>query len=563
MTPFPHLRLPRLHARLMRTALSAALFLSLLLAPATAENTPDRDSDAIIDGYHDFQTLRETAHNLADAHETVTVEKLGTTLGGRGVGLITLAHPDVDPATNPAILILGQEHAPHLLGSELALRIAADLAEREDLLRRVTFYIIPRPSPDASEAFFTLPYYQRTTNLRPTDDDNDGLHSEDGPNDLNDDGYVTQLRIADPEGTHTPHADDDRVMVKAPPDTPADERYTIITEAKDDDGDERIGEDGPGGVAFDLNFPFEYPYFKRGAGPHQVSEVETRSVADFAFDHPNIAAVFTFSPRDNLLHPWKPNPGAEQQRIKTTLQSDDAPYYGQIIERYKTHHAAGDPPPAMEGGGDFVQWAYFHYGRLSLAARAWAPPKAEGEDAPDHRDLAVLDWFEREGMDGFVDWQVIDHPDYPGKRVEVGGFKPFVRLNPPAEMLDDLADTHGAFVVDLAEMLPRLVLRDVKVEPLDGGLVRVTVRVVNEGSLPSVMRMGAINKVPEPVRLKLELPDDPDAELLTGDSRVTLPALRGNGGSHEQTWLIRTEAELLQLTVEGPAVHGDSHEVEW
>lgn len=581
----PALPLRYLFSRFRRSLLIPAL---AALGAFTADTAL---AEPIIPGYRDYQTLRADAHALADANEAVSVQSLGTTLGGRRVGVITLAAPGVDHTANPAILILGQEHAPHLLGSELALELAARLADREGLLQRVTFYIIPRPSPDASEAFFIPPYFQRTTNQRPTDDDNDGARNEDGPNDLNNDGYITQLRIADPAGDHTPHPADPRIMIDADADTPADQRYRIITEARDDDGDTRIGEDGPGGVAFDRNFPFDYPFFEDGAGPHQVSEVETRAVAGFAFAHPNIAAVFTFSPRDNLLHAWEANPSAEQQQIKRTLQSQDAPYYQRVAGRYRELVPSENPPPAMAGGGDFVQWAYFHFGRFSFSARAWwppttpvnqadaAPPAAGAEPSEEadaepngeyaeesepelHPHSQQLDWFTQQGVEAFVDWQPIDHPDLEGEHVEVGGFKPFFLLNPPADFIDALADDHATFITDLAEMLPRLVLRDVKAERLDDGLVRITARVVNEGALPSVSRMGQINNIPEPVRLTLLLDDD-DAELLTGERRITLPPLRGNGGAHEQSWLIRTTADTLELEVIGPAIHGDRTRIDW
>ena len=74
-------------------------------------------------------------------------------------------------------------------------------------------------------------------------------------------------------------------------------------------------------MAFNRNFPFHYPYFKPGAGPNAVSEIETRAVADFAFDHRNIAIVFCFSPEDNLMHVWKPDDN--EGKVKSHIQRGD------------------------------------------------------------------------------------------------------------------------------------------------------------------------------------------------------------------------------------------------
>ena len=66
------------------------------------------------------------------------------------------------------------------------------------MLDRFAFYIIPRPNPDASQAFFTKPYAERATNDRPTDDDRDGAVDEDPTQDLNSDGWITQLASKTP-----------------------------------------------------------------------------------------------------------------------------------------------------------------------------------------------------------------------------------------------------------------------------------------------------------------------------------------------------------------------------
>src|SRR5262249_31776364 len=109
-------------------------------------------------------------------------------------------------------------------------------------------------------------------------------------------------------------------------------------------------------------------------GPHQVSEPESRALADFAFDHTNIALVFTFTPEDNLVHPWAEDPKVSHARVREAVDAADVPYFALIAEKYRGLHSAKGAPPSPQGAGSFSQWAYFHYGRWSLAARGWWVP---------------------------------------------------------------------------------------------------------------------------------------------------------------------------------------------
>ena len=102
--------------------------------------------------------------------------------------------------------------------------------------------------------------------------------------------------------------------------------------------------------------------------------------------------------------------------------------------------------------------------------------------------MNALNWMASEKIDGFVPWTPIQHPDFPGRKVEVGGFKPFVLLNPPAKELDPLADRHTDFVLELARLMPRLRIRDARAELLGGGIQRITVTVENTGYLATLRR---------------------------------------------------------------------------
>lgn len=524
-----------------------------------------------------------TADDLAaqlralDAQEGVTIKSLGKTQGGREVLVVSLSATDEE--LHPAILVVGAVHPPHFAGAELALRVARLLAERSrtdeavrEMLTRFSIYVVPLPSPDASAACAELPWFERTANLRETDDDVDGRVNEDPPDDLNGDGWITQLRVADSNGTHVPHPQEPRILVPVDPARRERGQYRLLVEGLDNDKDGQFQEDGPGGTAFNRNFTFRYPYFQSGAGPHQVSEPETRALADFAFAHPSIGLVFSFSLEDNLFHTWKPTDANESARIKTALLGADAPHLELLAEEYRKLHGGADAPTPPPGEGSFSEWAYFHYGRWSLAARAWwvpqAPPPAPAPtDAPADIRGAVernaLRWLAQQGIDGFVDWQPIEHPDFPGKTVEVGGFKPFHLINPPAAELDALADKHLAYLVRLTQLWPRLELRSLEVTPLGNGIYRIRTLVANEGELPTLPEMGRTTNAPYPLRYELVLPEG--ARLLTGTRRGRWPVLAARGGYVEHTWLLAAPASgahRVRLVVAAPALGTLEKEIE-
>ncbi len=566
-----------------KTILTVAIGLALAY-----QSTSHAAGEAAVAGYTDYEAFRRQVASIAESR-FASQRSLGRTLGGREVYLLEIGTGRLHD--KPAVLIVGGVHPPHLLGSELAVGVARRLVQRAEtdkaarkMLDRCTFYVIPRASPDGCEAMFERPFVERSGNRRPTDDDRDGQLGEDPPEDLNGDGLITMMRVEDPAGRYIPHTDDDRVLIEADRTKGERGRYSLHVEGKDNDGDEAFNEDPSGGVAFNRNFTFDYPYFKPGAGPHQVSEIETRTVADFAFSHPHIAVVLTFTPDDNLMHPWKPDSGAEGKRIKTTLLGDDAPYVDRLAEQYGELIDAEDAPPAAETKGSFSRWAYFHYGRWSLACRGWWIPKVDVEDAgkedeavekaedtekkvedeaedqkkADKRgadDRNALRWFAGEKIDGFVPWQPVEHPDFPGRRVEVGGFMPFVRRNPPIGMVESLAEKHEQFLRSVVEQLPQLRIGPAKIEPLGGGLWRIRATVTNEGYLPTMSKMGGTTRQLHPVQLELEMPEG--VSLVTGHARVQLPTLAGSGGKAEQTWLITAPEGRpieLRLRVWSPSV---------
>jgi len=573
--------------------LSFVAALLICIRPSQADDNRPED----LAGYADDAAYNKQIEEL-DELDLVDVKSLGESIGGRKLWQVTVGRGEVDQ--KPAIAVVGGTDGKYLLGTELTLRMIRGLAEQgakeegetSKLLDRYTFYFLPRPDPDTAEKVFAHPLQVPVGNDRKTDDDRDFEVGEDPAEDLNGDGLITQMRVEDEKGEYIAHPDDSRLVIKADPKKNERGKYRLLTEGRDNDGDEQYNEDGQRGVSIHRNFPHGYKPFHAHHGEHAASEPETRAVIDFFYDHPNVAMVLSFSPDNNLYHAWKAS--GDKERIRKSVFPDDASLLERIAADYNKLHGGSEPPAAAGQDGSFSAWAYYQYGRWSLSTLGWWPPKTEAkkqeakeegeEKAADAADgdkgaaekkqtedksedkLAadeqnLLRWLAANNIDGFVPWQAVEHPDFPG-RAWVGGLKPLAGLNPLASELDALAEKHLQFLEKLPSYLPEIAIIDARAESLGGGLYRVSAKVLNRGYLPTMPEMGSVNGQPQPLQLKIELPND--AQLLQGHTRERLERL--TSGSHaEKVWLVRfgeNVPEKLKLRAWSPSVGSDEVEIE-
>jgi hypothetical protein len=301
--------------------------------------------------------LRDLARTHANLAKLVEVAK---TREGRTVWAIEIANPGGTPlAERPALLIAGNLEGDQVIGSELALYIAENLltgyASNPAIKSRLdshVFYIVPRVNADGAEAMFGAVKDGRKTNAATFDDDNDGRLDEDGPDDLNKDGFVSVMRVKDPNGPYMIHPDDPRLMRRADAAKGEAGGYSIYWEGLDNDGDGFINEDAPGGVDLNRNFQHQYPYYKPDAGPHMVSEPEVRGLLDYVLGRRNIAAILTFGESDNLIAPPTATGGhAPASVIDLIAFANDSIEDARDIGRFEAPAAFGGRGFGGFGGG--------------------------------------------------------------------------------------------------------------------------------------------------------------------------------------------------------------------
>ncbi|MBI5866387.1 MAG: hypothetical protein HZB38_18100 [Planctomycetes bacterium] len=362
--------------RFAAVALAASAF---FIRPTWAQSAPAASPAS----YHDYAALTRTVRELADGSSgMVTLENIATTVSERNVWCLRLAAPGgTPPEQRPAILIAGGIDADAPGSSEVALAVAQRLADSARtqpdgpegaLLKSHAVYVVPRANPDGIETFFEPLKRGSRLNARPLDDDRDLAMNEDGPNDLNGDGVITVMRVKDAAGEWTIDKDEPRLLKKADRLKGEKGEYRLYVEGIDDDGDGELNEDGTGGVDDDRNWPHLYESGAPGNGPHQLSEPETRGLAEFVLAHRNITAALVFGRNDNVANVQKGNAKGPTGQDFKELHPDDVKLYETISEKFKEITGV-KTPPAGHVEGALYAWLYSQQGIPTFAINPWGP----------------------------------------------------------------------------------------------------------------------------------------------------------------------------------------------
>jgi hypothetical protein len=201
----------------------------------------------------------------------------------------------------------------------------------------------------------------------------------------------------------------------------------------------------------------------------------------------------------------------------------------------------GDPSaraagvPAGMTGGAAAFSGQRGAGRGAGAGMTAGPGAGADADIGEAIDLRLLQWMDAEKVDGFVAWAPFKHPTLG--EVEIGGFKPYAAVNPPAAKIVELGAAHAKFVVHVASLFARVGIAKVEAASLGGGLYRITADVENAGFLPTALAQGMTARSVKPVMVQLGVP--PDAILTGSEKTSVIPALAGSGTRQSFEWVIK------------------------
>jgi hypothetical protein len=442
--------------------------------------------------YNTYSGIKDLGKRLETAYpDLVKIESAGKSYEGRDMlVLVVTNHKNLNPDYKPGFYIDGNIHSNEIQGAEMAMYTAWYLVEMYDendfiheLLDDKVFYIIPTINPDARENFI----YEANTassprsGMAPRDDDRDGLFDEDGFDDLNNDGEISQIRRKNPDGEYRVNPSDPRQMIRVAPGEKGE--YEILgSEGIDNDGDGLVNEDRQGfyDPNRDWGYNWEPEYVQRGADKYPFSFPENRAVRDFGIKHRNITGAQTYHNSGGMIlrGPSIEGGGSEvYTRADENVLNSIGEVGQKMIPGYSLLTLWKDLYPVF--GGE-IDWWYGFHGTYVYSNELWTSYLMFNDDDNTGRyEFDRLLLFE----DAFIPWEEYDHPVY-GK-VEIGGFKKnYGRLH-PGFMLEADAHRNSAFCIYNAYQTPKLEVSDIKIKKLEGNLKEVTATIANLRLMPT------------------------------------------------------------------------------
>lgn len=387
------------------------------------------------DKYHNNTEVLQILKNLQQSNpELIRLHTIATSPGGEEIVVLEIGKSTL---TSPAIFVGANFEGNIPLATEGALALARMLTDSSKYTMGAKWFIMPLPNPDASKGYFSEKKYERTVNDFSINNDMDETVNEDGFEDLNGDGLITQMRVKDLTGTYITSKIDPRIMVQAEAKKGERGIYKIYSEGIDNDGDGEYNEDGEGGINVGIGFPHLFPKNKKEAGLWPGQTPEVYGIMKFIYDHPNISMVYTLGSSNFCLFPPKsgrkssvnsesiqiPNRyanmlGADPSKsykmddiiemVKARFPNnkevtasyvsnllglgqavnpleDDLKFYTKLSEDYKKylknkHFSIETMDPLQDKDGSFELWAYYHLGVPSFSMNLFTIPKEKSKD---------------------------------------------------------------------------------------------------------------------------------------------------------------------------------------
>lgn len=501
------------------------------------------------DHYYTYSELTGNLRQLAQTYPGLAeLTSLAVTPGGRDIWLMSITDSSTGPCEEkPAYYCDGNHHAGEVTGSMAAFHFADYLltnsAEPETaaLLKKYAFYIIPRMSPDGAECYLTTPTRLRSVDrMYPYETEQPGLQQKD----MDGDGVIRTMRVKTPYGAWKVSKKDPRLMALRAPDDSEGDFYNLYTEGEIVDFDGINIQPAPDKFGNDLNRNYPVSWspesVQKGAGVYPLSNIETRTLADFVISHKNIASVITFHTHGGMfLYPPGMVPSSK------VFQEDVRRY--KEIGKIATAITGFDnvnifdeftPVGTTATSGAFDDYCHYDRGIPAYTVECWDIAPRSGvphtwpmnlNKAPEIQEEEAykqLMWVDANvGTDAFVPWHTFQHPQLG--EVEIGGYDyKYTFQNCPPKFLREEVEKHTAFMLRHVRCLPSLRIDEVKAEPVGVDVYRVSAVVGNAGYLPTYLTR-------EAVKLKVDVKPTAvltGAEVVYGSAEQVIDHLQGYSG---------------------------------
>ncbi len=491
------------------------------------------------DKYYTLDEMHAALREVAAAFpELVTLRSIGTSVEGRDLLLAVVNDAASGADTEkPAFWCDGNIHGNEVQAGEACLYTIWWLCENRELprvkrlLAERSLYILCSLNPDGRAHWFDAPNTMHSSRggKRPVDNDRDGRFDEDPPNDLDGDGELLQMRVADPNGTHKSHPDEPRLLVRVKPGERGQWRL-LGSEGIDDDGDGRINEDGPGGYDPNRDWPSDWrgPAEQRGAGPYPASLPETQAVIEFLVAHPNVAGVQSFHNTGGMIlrgpgsKTFGNYPARDEQVMRALAERGE-----QQLPSYRSMVIWKDLYTVY--GGE-VNFTYEMLGITSFTNELWSRDLYFQRDpkSGDEGRIERLRWDDEVELGArFVAWKSFDHPQLGP--IELGGWRKQTGRVPPPFLLQNTLHRNMAFVLYHADQMPLVAPGTATVNALGDGLFEIDAVFRNERMIPTRTQRAEQKRIGAPDRARVA---GSGIEVLSGGqvngrtNRVDAPQMR-------------------------------------
>ena len=479
-------------------ALALVATLALAAAPAAPQAVGLVGTDGSVD-WNRFYTAAETNQILGELHALypglTELSSIGRSWRGQPLMVVEITNQATGPAAEkPALYVDGGIHAGELTGSAVATYFVAYLLNGYGKDPRVTalldtraVYVRPKFNPDGSDIALLDDQFLRST-THPVDEDEDGVADEDPPQDLDGDGWITQIRVRDDQGDWVADPAEPRAMIRDPRHERTGVRYRVLREGIDDDGDGLIDEDGIGGIDMNRNFPrnWEREHIQNGAGDYPLSEPETRAAVAFIDAHRNITGIIHGHTAGGFVYRL---PSASPPSTFPAIDLQLIEHLGEEYTRTTGRPViASSTDPTQHRYGTLISWGYWDRGIIGWVPEFVPGPEAWVTDYDGDGEISETESlrFDDEELGGryFSPWIPFDHPQLG--RVEIGGWHAkFWGQNPPPEFLEKETAAQMPWYLYIGEQSPLIELEGPRIQSLRDGTFRVEATLTNSGYLPT------------------------------------------------------------------------------
>jgi hypothetical protein len=474
--------------------------------------------------WHDVNELWDDMKRLEKAFpKHLKLASVGKSHNGQEIMYMTINNPDTGPELSKAAMYIDANiHGNEIQGGEVCLYTIWYLMENYGKIDKVTrlvdervFYIFPSVNPDGRQHFMTADGGGSRTGHVPVDSDNDGLYEEDGPNDLNGNNVIEQIRKYVPgEGNMRISNRDKRILEPVGFGETGD--YILLgREGIDDDGDGEINEDGPGSYDPNRNWAVDWQpnYVQRGAMEYPFQLPESNAINNFLKAHPNIAGVQAYHNTGGMI---LRGPGAASLG---EYPASDVKFYdelgknGERMLPFYRYIVIWSGLYTVHGG--FIDWTSDGLGMISFSNELWngrqqyytspeLQKQSQDPNSPISRTTGSYFFDDHlEFGDQYSDWKKFDHPDYG--EVEIGGsWKKTRGRLPPRFMNEELCHRNMAFTLYQADELPMMKMGKHQVEKIGKDVYKVRVEFSNPKVAPTITEKAAKNNVVRPDLLTLK-----------------------------------------------------------